>query len=196
MSDLSKRDSFLLAMYSQMWDNIDRHIMVVWQSVGTLAGAFAVSALVEKQVLSLDWAVTVIVLVAAWQVAHTVDAGFWYNRNLAIVSNIERQFLTPNDSADIHPYFAKRRPAKLLDHLKIQFAFGTAVALLVLTYHFNREVWPGVGAPWSTFDFRKAMPYVTFAICCILLLALHQHQTRKYAKDFPETDSSRTDADA
>jgi len=196
MSDLSKRETFLLAMYKQMWDNIERHIMVVWQSVGVLGGAFAVSALVEKKLLSLDWAVTVVVLVAAWQVAHTIDAGYWYNRNLAIISNIERQFLEATDTANIHPYFAERRPPKLLDHLKIQFAFGTAVALLVLAYHFSRQVLPGIHAPWSTFDFRKAIPYLTFVVCCGFLSGLHRHQTQKYTKNFLQSPVSRASDDS
>ena len=186
MSELSKREAFLLEMYKQMWGNIDRHIMVVWQSVGVLGGAFAVSAFVEKQLISLDLAVTIIILVAAWQLAHTIDAGYWYNRNLAIISNIERQFLARADAADIHPYFAERRPPKLLDHLKIQFAFGTAVAVLVLIYHFNRDVVPGFHAAWRTFDFKKAMPYLTFAICYVLLHALHRHHKENYSRDFPE----------
>lgn len=42
------REDLLLKMYDQMFNDINRHIMVVWQSVGVLVGAFAVFALVEK----------------------------------------------------------------------------------------------------------------------------------------------------
>jgi hypothetical protein len=91
------RTQFLLEMYKQMWSNINRHIVVIWQSISVLLGAFAVFALVEKKVISLDVASVLMVLIAGWLVAHVVDANYWYNRNLAIIANIERQFLNATD---------------------------------------------------------------------------------------------------
>src|ERR1700726_3891106 len=78
----NRRDGFLIAMYSQLWNNINRHITVVWQSVGILAGAFALFALVEKHTLSFDWACSLMLLIAGWVVAHTYDANTWFNRNI------------------------------------------------------------------------------------------------------------------
>jgi hypothetical protein len=75
------RSDFLIAMYNQLMNDINRHIVVVWQSVGVLFGAFAVFALVEKQTISLDVATSLIVLLCAWVVAHVHDASYWYNRN-------------------------------------------------------------------------------------------------------------------
>jgi hypothetical protein len=75
------RSDFLIAMYNQLMNDINRHIVVVWQSVGVLFGAFAVFALVEKQIISLDVATSLIVLLCAWVVAHVHDASYWYNRN-------------------------------------------------------------------------------------------------------------------
>jgi hypothetical protein len=88
-----RRDEFLVQIYNQMFNDIDRHIMVVWQSVGVLVGAFAIFALVEKQIISIDIATTIIVLLCAWLYAHLLDAGYWYNRNLVIIANIERTIL-------------------------------------------------------------------------------------------------------
>lgn len=84
------RRDFLLAMYGQLMNDINRHIVVVWQSVGVLFGAFAVFALVEKQIVSLDIATSLIVILCTWVIAHVYDAGYWYNRNLVIIANIER----------------------------------------------------------------------------------------------------------
>ena len=42
-----------------------RHIMVVWQSVAVLIGAFAIFALVEKHIINLDVAVSIIALLTA-----------------------------------------------------------------------------------------------------------------------------------
>jgi hypothetical protein len=48
------------------------------------------------------------------------DASYWYDRNLGIIANIERQFLTKNNLNDIQYYFAEHRPtSKMLTHLRI-----------------------------------------------------------------------------
>src|SRR3546814_2866580 len=43
--------------------------------------------------ISLDVAASLIILLCAWLYAHMLDAAYWYNRNLVIIANIERQFL-------------------------------------------------------------------------------------------------------
>jgi len=73
-------------MYKQMFNDINRHIVVIWQSVGVLLGAFTLFALVEKQVIPLDVASALLVLIAAWLTAHLYDASYWYNRNLVIIA--------------------------------------------------------------------------------------------------------------
>jgi hypothetical protein len=137
-SEKSKRRSdFLIAMYAQLMNDINRHIVVVWQSVGVLFGAFAVFALVEKQVISLDIAASLIVFLSAWVIAHVYDAGYWYNRNLVIIANIERQFLRQSDLHDIHYYFGKhRKTGAIITHLEIQMWLAAGVAGLVLIVHF------------------------------------------------------------
>jgi hypothetical protein len=178
------RNQFLLEMYRQMWANINRHILVVWQSVSVLLGTFAVFALVEKQIISLDFASTLVVIIAAWLVAHAIDANFWFNRNLAIVSNIERQFLRPNDLCLIHGYFKEHRKAgPLLDHLLVQASLGFAVCGAVLLYHFSQRVAPGLGSPWRNLQIERALPYVTAVLAIPMLIRWHRTQTQKY-RDF------------
>jgi hypothetical protein len=187
MSDLTKRETFLLQMYQQMWNNINRHILVAWQSLGILGGAFAVSAFVERHIISLNWAATILVMAAAWQCAHAIDAGNWYNRNLAIIANIEKQFLDPADEKLIHPFFAKARPPKLLAHLSIQALFGIAVATMVLLYHFEVEVVPGFHSPMSSFDWHKAVPYVVFLICLTWLAMFRRTKQTQHKEHFLST---------
>ena len=113
-----RRDQFLIEMYKQMMNDINRHILVVWQSIATLVAAFAVFALVEKKVITLDIATSIIVLLCAWLCVHLLDASYWYNRNLAIIANIERQFLMTSDLRDIHHYFGSHRPGnRMIKHL-------------------------------------------------------------------------------
>lgn len=104
---MNKRDEFLLRMYEQLLTTIDRRTQVVWETAGILIGAFAVFALVEKKIVSADYACSLMVLLSAWLVAHAIDATAWFNRNLAIIANIERQFLVDNDAKEIHHYFLK-----------------------------------------------------------------------------------------
>jgi hypothetical protein len=136
------RSDFLIAMYNQLMNDINRHIVVVWQSVGVLFGAFALFALVEKQ-FSLDVATLLIILLCAWVIAHVQDASYWYNRNLVIIANIERQFLRPSDLREIHYYFgAHRRSGAMITRLRIQVWLSVAVAALVLLIHFVTNVIP------------------------------------------------------
>src|SRR6185437_4233648 len=137
------RRDFLLAMYGQLMNDINRHIVVVWQSVGVLFGAFAIFALVEKKTISLDIATSLILMLCAWLIAHVYDAGYWYNRNLVIIANIERQFLRQSDLREIHYYFGRhRKTGSLITHLEIQICLAVGVGLLLLVTHLFTVVIP------------------------------------------------------
>ena len=175
-----RRDNFLIAMYSQLWSNINRHITVVWQSVGILAGAFALFALVEKHTLSFDWACGLMLLIAGWVVAHTYDANTWFNRNITIVANIERQFLRSEDAKEIHFYFTEHRASgDMLDHFKVHRAFGVAIGSLILLYHFFTRVVPGIGQPMSNFDPNRTVPYVVCLAVVLWIMAFKAERQKK-----------------
>ncbi|WP_445621515.1 hypothetical protein ACUN8C_06980 [Kushneria sp. Sum13] len=178
---MSSREEFLLKMYDQMFNDINRHIMVVWQSVGVLVGAFAIFALVEKKVISLDIAASIILLLSAWLVAHLFDAAYWYNRNLAIIANIERQFLMKSDLKDIHYYFGSHRQKnKMIEHLRIQLALGSALAGIVLIYHFFDRVVPGLSSSISNFEPARSLPYIVIVAAVVYLRALKVATAEKY----------------
>jgi hypothetical protein len=188
------RQEFLLEMYRQMFNDINRHIMVVWQSVGVVVGAFAIFALVEKDVISLDIATAIMILLSAWLFAHLIDSGYWYNRNLAIIANIERQFLSQGDLRDIHYYFGKHRPRnKMIAHLKIQLVLGIGLSGLVLLYHFSLRVLPGLSAPIANFDSARALPY----ILTVAAVLYGNHLRRRREADYVEflTNSPGIDID-
>lgn len=181
---MSNREEFLLKMYDQMFNDINRHIMVVWQSIGVLVGAFAIFALVEKKVISLDIATSIILLLSAWLVAHLFDASYWYNRNLAIIANIERQFLLESDLKDIHYYFGSHRKRnKMIEHLRIQFSLGAALGGLVLLYHFFDRVMPGLSAPICNFEPARSLPYIVVVVAVFYLRKLKVDAAEKY-KEF------------
>jgi len=181
--DENSREELLLHMYDQMFNDINRHIMVVWQSVGVLVGAFAILALAEKQIISIDIGSSLIVLVAGWQLAHLYDASYWYNRNLAIIANIEKQFLSSSDLRNIHYYFGSHRPNNvMMTHLRIQYMLGLSVGLVVIIFHLLSRVWPGIGSPWSTLSPQAALPYIMAAVIVVYLLRLRKQRNRSYAE--------------
>jgi hypothetical protein len=164
-----------------MFNDINRHIMVIWQSVGVLVGAFAIFALVEKKILSMDFAASIIVLLCAWLYAHLLDAGYWYNRNLVIIANIERQFLTSSDLKDIHYYFGKHRPDnKMITHLKIQLALGIGIALLVLIFHFVDRILPGLTLGLNCLQWSRALPYAFSVIALTYCNGVRKNRDKSY----------------
>ena len=158
-----------MRMYDQMFNDINTHILVVWQSVGVLVGAFAILALTEKQIITLDIAASLIVLIAAWLIGHLYDASYWYNRNLVIIANIERQFLTQSDLRDVHYYFGKhRRKGSMIMHLKIQYALALGIAFIVVVFHFFARIASGIGgqcAPLRETERRRGR--LTVVVTCL-----------------------------
>lgn len=178
-----RRDELLLKMYDQMFSDINRHIMVVWQSVGTLVGALAIFALTEKGLIPIDVASALILLICVWLLSHLSDASYWYNRNLAIISNIERQFLVKEDLHDIHYYFGKHRPDnKMITHLRIQYALGVAIALLVALHHALMRVYPGLSSDFAQFEVMRIIPYVVIVAGCVFLYRLHLQRNESYSE--------------
>ncbi|HEX4105520.1 MAG TPA: hypothetical protein VHX92_04750 [Rhizomicrobium sp.] len=158
------RSTFLVAMYNQLMNDINRHIVVVWQSVGVLFAAFASLSLVEKQIIPIDVGITLIIIVCAWVIAHVYDASYWYNRNLVIIANIERQFLRQSDLHDIHYYFGTHRPASsMITHLRIQLWLAVSTGGLVLLYHFISVVLPTL-SPSAPIRWLSTFPYFGAAI--------------------------------
>jgi hypothetical protein len=177
-----RRDQFLMAMYGEMWENINRHILVVWQSVGVLAGAFAALIVAEQTAVPLDVSASIVALVGCWQMAHVLDASWWFNRNQLILANIERQFLQHSDVREVHSYFLKHRNPSMLDYLRIQFVFGGLATGAVLVYHFIERVAPGLSSPVQNLEPERALPYVFAAISAAFLCIFQRHQRSGYLK--------------
>lgn len=170
-------------MYDQMFNDINRHIMVVWQSIGLVLGAIATYGLVGTDIITLDVASGIIILLSTWLIAHLYDSSYWYNRNLAIIANIERQFLDTSDLNNIHYYFGKHRPENpMITHLRIQYYLGFTLAILVLLNHFFERVEPGFGEPWSNFEPMRIVPYVLAIVACFYLRYHKRRNDKKYTE--------------
>lgn len=180
---MDDRKEFLTKMYDQMFNDINTHILVIWQSVGVLIGSFAVFALSEKGIIPIDLAICLVIILASWLMAHLYDASYWYNRNLVIIANIERQFLKKEDLKQIHYYFGKHRSkSAMLTHLKIQWYLGLIIAILFLIYHFISRVLPGIHESVSNFEPFRALPYIVTVVCTLLLAKLRSNRQQSYAE--------------
>lgn len=176
-----KREELLLKIYDQMFNDINRHILVVWQSISVLIGAFAIFSLTEKQIISLDIASSIILLLCSWLIAHLYDSSYWYNRNLVIIANIERQFLLEEDLKEIHYYFGKHRPKnRMISHLKIQFFLGILLGFIVLLYHFSMQVVPGMNSSINHFELSRTLPYIMTLISFIYLHKVKREKDQNY----------------
>ncbi len=178
---MADRTDFLLEMYKQMCSEMDRHIKATWQIVGVLLSTFAVFVLVEKDVISPNIAAAIIIAVCELTVAIIIEANFWYNRNLVIVANIERQFLTGQDDAkEIHYYFLKHRTGNAyLDMMKMQVIFVLIILFIVLAYHFGDVILPTFSFK-NSFDFSKTIPYVVLIGGGIFLIVFHYKRKKNY----------------
>jgi len=176
------RFDFLIAMYNQLMADINRHIVVIWQSVGVLFGAFAAMSLVEKNIISIDYATTVIIAVCIWVIAHVVEASYWYNRNLVIIANIERIFLVDTDLRDVHYYFGQhRKKGAMITHLRIQLYLALGMSLIVLLMHFSSAIYP-VLCKRVDFKPENALPWIAVIVGLVIWRRMKIYTEDKYAE--------------
>lgn len=191
---MTKREEFLIKMYEQMFNDIDRHHKIVWQVIGVLIGSFAFIALAEKEIIPIDLAVTMVILVSLWVLAHVYDSNYWYNRNLVIISNIERQFLNKSDLKEIQYYFGEHRSKNAVQtSLKIQLYLVWAIIILFLFYHFISRVYNGLFLKWneSTIDWIRFTPYISVILFYFILVNWIKNKREKNYIEFLENSPGK-----
>lgn len=180
-TEYGRRADFLIAMYEQLMGDINRHIVVVWQMVGVLAATVVGFVLAEKQGVPTAYAAILVIVVTAWVVEHLYDSNYWYNRNLVMITNIERVFLTPKDVDHIHPYFSEhRKKSSFLTHLNIQKNYAYAILALTTIYFISHSViptWEWGGNP----DLVKWIPFALLVWFVDRNATLRAKYEKKYA---------------
>jgi len=167
---MDDKEVFLIEMYKQMFADINQHVSVVWQSIGTLAASIGLLALAEKGVLPIDIGIMLIVILCIWMIANVLEASYWYNRNLVIIANIERHFLDASDANDIQYYFTKHREGNaMIGQLKLQCWLGAMILLGVFIFHFVHRVLPGILSDSSSFKPLRVLPYLFLAFGFVFL---------------------------
>ncbi|SHG42181.1 hypothetical protein [Pedobacter caeni] len=177
---MTDRSDFLLAMYNQLCSEMDRHIKITWQIVGVLLSTLAVFALVDKNIMPLDIACSIILGVCALAIGIIIESNFWYNRNLVIIANIERQFLLESDSKEIQHYFTKHRSGNTyIDMMLIQMVFVIIVVLLMFIYHTSQRVVSSFSLS-NDIDYSKTMPTIVILTTIILAYLFHKKRIENY----------------
>ena len=178
---IGHRPEFLIAMYEQLMGDINRHIVVVWQTLGVLAASIAALVLAEQQHVPTAYAVILVLLVSSWAIEHVHDSNYWYNRNLVMITNIERVFLTNNDLSLIHPYFGKHRESSsFLAHLEIQRRYVLIMAFGSLLYFGIQDVWPTLDVH-NRINFLKWLPFLAIGALVHRDWERKKHYDKKYA---------------
>jgi hypothetical protein len=170
------RKKFLIELYNQLWNSINTRLNLTWESIGILVSAFAVFALTQKNVISLSIAAAIMLLVATWYLAHTIDMSFWYNRNRAMISNIEREFLNISDVTLLFPYFiSHRKNNKMVYYHRIQAYLGIGLALIILFIDISQDVLPILDGEASP----KPETYLPFLILIIGIIYLFRFKVSR-----------------
>jgi hypothetical protein len=182
MSDIDDfRKKFLLEQYNQLWASINIRLNLIWASIGTLISSFAIFALTEKNVISLDIATALIVIISGWLLAHIIDMSFWYNRNLVMIRNIERQFLVIQDARELYTYFlSHKKKNTMVQYLLIQSWLGIGICSLVIFIHFIRVIFPVISGNTAFSGIEILIPYLTLIIIVILLLRFKTGRDKEY----------------
>lgn len=188
----SQRPEFLTEVYVQTSGHLGRHINGLWQSAGVAAAAFATVSLPSEQASGplVDYLCALVMVLCGWLAATAIDGSNWFNRNIGIIRNIERIFLTESDRQLIHPYFdLPHRPAGAIANVfRIQIVLALAIALVLLGYHAATRATENplcIGAPM---DLSKALPYaiaMAVTIACFLFWLSTKEQERKFIAASP-----------
>ena len=183
MSDTEDfRKKLLIELYNQLWMSINTRLNLTWAAIGTLVSSFAIFALTEKNVISLDVATALIVLISGWFMAHVIDMSFSNNRNMVMISNIERQFLAVEDARLLYPYFlSHRKKNKMVRYLLIQFWLGIGLCTLVTGVQFIHNVLPVILGQTAFSSIEILIPYLALVVIVISLLRLKSGRDKEYA---------------
>lgn len=181
--EVKYRKEFLLKMYEQLCTENNRNINFLVQSVSVLIGIFAILSLTEKGLISLDIATIVIILICTWFIRLIIDSNYWYNRNLAIISNIEKEFLLNSDLKDVQHYFSgKRDKNSFLSNYKTHLLLGIGISVIMILTHFVIRIFPGFFQDFSNFQWTPVFPYLILSWCIFSIVKFQKKQSMKYSE--------------
>jgi len=184
-SDLSqtlvKRPEFLLKMYETYNDEIARHFGLAWQAVTVFAASIVAVVTASSRIGNAPaYAIISIYLaLVTWALEIIIDASYWYNRNLVVIANIERQFMKESDARDIQWYFVKHRPRNSpITFMRSLVLFLCSLVVLTLLCYFFVPAINDNGCAlhyWTTY-----IPVGVLLAAVLVLRAFSWEKNRQY----------------
>lgn len=167
---LGHRPEFLLQMYRELHEDITRHIMVVWQPIAVVFGSLALVFVESKTSIAIDYTTALAVVLVGWLLGTLYDSSYWYNRNLAMVTNLERLFLRREDLRHVHYYFGKhRKTGSMMSHLRIQWYMGILLGLVALSRHALTTMIPILGSAGESESLEIAQALVPYVVAIVTI---------------------------
>lgn len=172
---IKNRKDFLITSCKHLYDSINTHYKFSWDIAILFISTLAVFIKHgEGDVVITDFITTICLSIAMWAIAHIYESNFWYRRNIAIISNIERQFLYQEDDKEIHHYFKKQNiKYSIIDSLKINLVLVIFISVILLIYHISYRLIPYCNN--STGDHHCScltifLPYLSLFVlyCCLV----------------------------
>jgi hypothetical protein len=164
--------TFLETMYSQLWNNVNRHVNLAWQPMATLGAALGAIFLVKEQVLDLQVRASIAMVVAFWVLCHLVDASSWVNRNITLIGRIEKEVLADCLIARLgFPVGATRKGSEPILHFRVQRLFAQITIIGMYFYAFEDALTKSKSV--------KAFAESTWAVTVVLLVGWYVLTTFK-----------------
>jgi len=98
------RKEFMLKMYSAFWDCVSRAEDSAWKIVAAYVALFA-GLYFFYQVIGPGGVATIFIIFSYTAIAFALRANAWFVRNMALISNLEREFLNKEDYEILIPRF-------------------------------------------------------------------------------------------
>lgn len=139
LESISVRKKFLLHMYDQLWQSIQRVDGGIWSFVAAYA-AIAVSFSAGFQgTISIFFASIFSIIIAFWGMNLSIVSSRWFNRNLIQITNIEEAFLENEDFGRIFPEDYNDPGNRFFDFSSINFyvlnfaSFSSALVAITIS---------------------------------------------------------------
>lgn len=176
-----KRPDFLIKMYEVYNNEIDRHFGFAWQAVSVFAASIVTILTSTETIAGIPSyaALSLYIVLVTWGIETIIDSYFWYNRNLVVIANIERQFLQDKDAKEIHYYFQSHRKSnKPITFFNNLLLFLIATPLLVIAFYF--WIPATAGRYYFYHDISTYIPLVILVIAILQIRASTQKRNAHY----------------
>ena len=183
-----KRKDFLSISCNNLYDSINTHYKFSWEIAILFISSLAVfiNHQCGKEELT-DYITTICLSIAMWAIAHIYESNFWYRRNIAIISNIERQFLYKEDSKEILHFFNKSsKKYSVIDSLKINLVLVIFISVILLIYHISYRLIPFCNNSTGEHNCSCLSIFLPYLSLIVLYCYLVQPTKTKREKDYDD----------